>query len=78
MKVPVGVNGGLLGGLEQNFSSTDHCGGITSPTCKPHPAFNAIQSGNSSMDKQKGEIIELPEFIFFLELKYAFFFFNRT
>lgn len=73
MKVPVGVNGGLLGGLEQNFSSADHCGGVTSPICKPHPAFSATQSGNSSKDKQKGDIIESAELNFFLELKYAFF-----
>lgn len=61
MKVPVGVNGGLLGGFEQNFSSTDHYGGITSLICKPHLKFNATQSGNSSMDKQKDEIIQLVE-----------------
>lgn len=65
MKVPVGVNGGLLGGFEQNFSSTDHYGGITSPVHKPHLEFNATQRGNSSMDNQKDEIIQLAAFNFF-------------
>lgn len=61
----VGVNGGLTGGFEQNFSSRDHYGGITLPTCKSHLKFNATQSGDSSMDKQKDEIIQLAKLSFF-------------